>query len=47
LRSGSEAIDAGLWQVQWLGRTWELAPAAQIRGAGPDLGATERWVDSD
>ena len=46
LPSGSQAIDAGLWQVEWLGSIWKLAPAAQIRGAGPDLGATERWVDS-
>ena len=47
LPTGSAAIDAGLRQVQWLGTVWDLAPAAEIRGAGPDVGAAERWADSD
>ncbi|MBT3345704.1 MAG: hypothetical protein HN712_00380 [Gemmatimonadetes bacterium] len=47
LRAGSGAIDAGLLQVEWQGSSWWLMPAAEVRGAAPDLGALERWVDSD
>ena len=44
LRAESAAVDAGLRQVHWLGISWDLAPPAEIRGRGPDLGALERWV---
>jgi len=47
LRAGSAAVDAGLRQVHWLGTSWDLAPPAEIRGRGPDLGALERWVGAE
>lgn len=47
LRAESAAVDAGLRQVHWLGTSWDLAPPAEIRGRGPDLGALERWVGAE
>lgn len=47
LRAESAAVDAGLREVHWLGTLWNLAPPAEIRGRGPDLGALERWVGAE
>ena len=47
LHPESAAVDAGLRQVSWLGRSWELTSPAEVRGSGPDLGALERWVGND
>ena len=47
LGAGSAAVDAGLRQIEWLGTPLSLAPPAEIRGQGPDLGALERWAGSE
>jgi DNA-binding beta-propeller fold protein YncE len=47
LHPESPAIDAGVLEIFWDGRIWELSPHYDFRGKGPDLGALEHWVGAE